>query len=147
MRALLNEIIRIGGTTAITSELSWTDARVVHLRRGRRVLFVAINAGGEILGFQSIEPIRRSAGRLRGHCDFRKPVPAEIRRRRCTLRAPRACGSGAVRAFTTINASIRVDNTGGLAYYGKMVLDLSGRRRRSALQGRTFNPRYKRYDI
>ncbi|WP_395706706.1 GNAT family N-acetyltransferase, partial [Casimicrobium huifangae] len=49
--------------------------------------------------------------------------------------------------FTTINASIRVDNTGGLAYYGKMgfvtyrVEDGDPR-----LQGRTFNRVHKRYD-
>lgn len=147
MRALLNEIIRIGGTTAITSELSVDEMREWFISGADVVsCFLAINANGEILGFQSLSrygdlqegwvDIATFASRSRQKSGVGGALFAHTR------------AAAAQYGFTTINASIRVDNTGGLAYYGKMgfvtyrVEDGDPR-----LQGRTFNRVHKRYDI
>jgi len=147
MRVVLNEIIRIGGTTAITSELS-VDEMGEWFISGADVVscFLAINANGEILGFQSLSrygdlqegwvDIATFASRSRQKSGVGGALFAHTR------------AAAAQYGFTTINASIRVDNTGGLAYYGKMgfvtyrVEDGDPR-----LQGRTFNRVHKRYDI
>lgn len=146
MGVLLNEIIRIGGTTAITSELSADEIREWFISGAAVVsCFVAIDAGGEILGFQSLSrygdlqegwgDIATFASRSRQKSGVGGALFAHTR------------AAAAQYGFTTINASIRVDNTGGLAYYGKMgfvtyrVEDGDPR-----LQGRTFNRVHKRYD-
>ena len=147
MGVLLNEIIRIGGTTAITSELSADEIREWFISGANVVsCFVAIDAGGEILGFQSLSrygdlpegwvDIATFASRSRQKSGVGSALFAHTR------------AAATQRGFTTINASIRVDNTGGLAYYGKMgfvtyrVEDGDPRS-----QGRTFNRVHKRYDI
>ena len=147
MGVLLNEIIRIGGTTAITTELSADEMREWFISGANVVsCFVAIDAGGEILGFQSLSrygdlqegwvDIATFASRSRQKSGVGGALFAHTR------------AAAAQYGFTTINASIRVDNTGGLAYYGKMgfvtyrVEDGDPR-----LQGRTFNRVHKRYDI
>ena len=146
MGVLLNEIIRIGGTTAITTELSADEMREWFISGANVVsCFVAIAAGGEILGFQSLSrygdlqegwgDIATFASRSRQKSGVGGALFAHTR------------AAAAQYGFTTINASIRVDNTGGLAYYGKMgfvtyrVEDGDPR-----LQGRTFNRVHKRYD-
>ena len=55
MRTLLNEIIRVGGTTAITSELSPDELREWFIS-GEAVVacFVAVHSDGTIVGFQSL---------------------------------------------------------------------------------------------
>ena len=147
MGVLLNEIIRIGGTTAVTSELSADEMREWFISGANVVsCFVAIDAGGEILCFQSLSrygdlqegwgDIATFASRSRQKSGVGGALFAHTR------------AAAAQYGFTTINASIRVDNTGGLAYYGKMgfvtyrVEDGDPR-----LQGRTFNRVHKRYDI
>ena len=147
MRTLLNDIIRVGGTTAITSELSADEMREWFISGANVVsCFVAIDAGGEILGFQSLSrygdlpegwvDIATFASRSRQKSGVGSALFAHTR------------AAATQRGFTTINASIRVDNTGGLAYYGKMgfvtyrVEDGDPRS-----QGRTFNRVHKRYDI
>ena len=147
MGVLLNEIIRIGGTTAITTELSADEMREWFISGANVVsCFVAIDAGGEILGFQSLSrygdlpegwvDIATFASRSRQKSGVGSALFAHTR------------AAATQRGFTTINASIRVDNTGGLAYYGKMgfvtyrVEDGDPRS-----QGRTFNRVHKRYDI
>lgn len=146
MGVLLNEIIRIGGTTAITTELSADEMREWFISGANVVsCFVAIDAGGEILGFQSLSrygdlqegwgDIATFASRSRQKSGVGGALFAHTR------------AAAAQYGFTTINASIRVDNTGGLAYYGKMgfvtyrVEDGDPR-----LQGRTFNRVHKLYD-
>ena len=146
MGVLLNEIIRIGGTTAITTELSAEEMREWFISGANVVsCFVAIDAGGEILGFQSLSrygdlpegwvDIATFASRSRQKSGVGSALFAHTR------------AAATQRGFTTINASIRVDNTGGLAYYGKMgfvtyrVEDGDPRS-----QGRTFNRVHKRYD-
>ncbi len=55
MRTLLNEIIRVGGTTAITNELSPDEMREWFIS-GEKVVscFVAVDSDGTVVGFQSL---------------------------------------------------------------------------------------------
>ncbi len=119
MQVLLNEIIRIGGTTAYEAEL--TEAQVAaHFVSGPDVVLchVALDQTGEVAGFQALE--RRP--------DLPPGIPDIAT---FTRRSPRLRGSGralfattrtaaAAHGFVAINATIRADNAGGLAYYAKM---------------------------
>ena len=113
--ALLREIIAIGGTTAITGHVSREDI-LGWMSRPKGAWHVAETEEGEILGFQYIAP----GG------DYLPPEAAEI----ATFAKPGRQGLGigsklfeATRkvakdlGYSWINANIRADNTGGLAYY------------------------------
>ena len=55
MRTLLNEIIRVGGTTAIINELSIDEMREWFISGDAVVAcFVAVDTDGAIVGFQSL---------------------------------------------------------------------------------------------
>ena len=119
MRTLLNEIIRVGGTTAITSELSPDEMREWFVS-GEAVVscLVAVDSDGTVIGFQSLSKsgslpaswvdIATFASRSRQKSGVGSALFA--RSREVTSR----------RGFATINASIRVENVGGLAYYSRM---------------------------
>jgi L-amino acid N-acyltransferase YncA len=55
MRPLLNETIRVGGTTAFTNELSPDEMREWFIS-GEAVVscFVAVDSGEAVIGFQSL---------------------------------------------------------------------------------------------
>ena len=147
MRTLLNEIIRVGGTTAITNELS-SDEMCEWFIAGKAVVscFVALDSGGIIIGFQSLS----TYGTLpSGWVDIAT----------FTSRARHKSGVGSALflrtreaasrlGFAAINASIRVDNVGGLAYYSRMRFE-------SYLvedddpqaHGRRFNRVHKRFTL
>lgn len=113
--ALLNEIIAIGGTTALTGEVSREDI-LGWMSRPNGAWHVAETEEGEILGFQYIAP----------GASYLPPEAAEI----ATFAKPGKQGLGigsklfeATRAtakqlgYSWINANIRADNESGLAYY------------------------------
>ena len=147
MRTLLNEIIRAGGTTAITSELSIDEMREWFIS-GEAVVFcfVAVDSDGAIVGFQSLSTygslpaawvdIATFASRSRQKSGVGSALFAR------TLEAASKTG------FATINASIRVDNVGGLAYYSRMgfttYLIEDGD---PQAHGRVFNRVHKRFDL
>ena len=147
MRTLLNEIIRVGGTTAITNELSPDEMREWFISGDEVVsCFVAVDSDGAISGFQSLS----TYGTLpAGWLDI-----ATFARR---SRHKSGVGSALfvrTREFASrhgaiaINATIRVDNVGGLAYYGKMgfttYLVEDGDPKDD---GRVFNRVHKRFDL
>ncbi|PHR19745.1 MAG: GNAT family N-acetyltransferase [Hoeflea sp.] len=118
LRALLNGIVREGGTTAIEDELTETEFTLWFLSGPDCVAcHVAVLPDTSIAGFQALA----TYGDLPdGWVDI-----ATFTRR------PRIGGVGsalfpvtrdfASRAgFTMINATIRADNAGGLAYYAKL---------------------------
>lgn len=113
---LLNAIIRKGGTTALTQELD-RDAMLGWIDRApeRSAWHVAEDGIGGILGVQLIEP---HPGLPPEACDiatFVKPGTTGIgigsRLFEASRRAARDLG------YLWINATIRADNAGGLAYY------------------------------
>jgi L-amino acid N-acyltransferase YncA len=147
MRTLLNEIIRVGGTTAITNELSPDDMRE-WLISGEKVVscFVAVDFDGAVIGFQSLSKydslpagwadIATFASRSRHKSGVGSALFARTREAASKL------------GFAAINATIRVVNERGLAYYSRMGFETylveDGD---PQAQGRVFNRVHKRFDL
>jgi len=116
MARLLNAIIKQGGATAITAQISSGDlADWMAANDGRAAWHVAVNEKEEVIGFQWIES-----------ASYLPPEAAEIatfvrigqtglgigsRLFDATRAAARVIG------YKWINANIRADNEGGLIYY------------------------------
>ena len=116
---LLNEIITIGGTTAMETPLTEAEFSTHYLTGPDYIsCFVAIGQGTEVYGFQALEYNSKlavgwadiatfvrgnSAGRGIGNALFY-----------ATVQHARDNG------IDSINATIRADNTVGLAYYSKI---------------------------
>ena len=147
MRALLNDIIRVDGTTAITNELSPAEIREWFITGDSVVsCLVAVDFDGAIVGFQSLSTygslpsgwvdIATFASRSRHQTGVGSALFAQTR------------DVAAKRGLSTINASIRVDNAGGLAYYSRMGFETyrveDGDPK---AQGRPFNRNHKRFDL
>ena len=147
MRTLLNEIIRVGGTTAITNELSPDEMREWFIS-GEDVIscFVAVDSDGAIAGFQSLikydslpagwVDIATFARRSRHKSGVGTALFARTRETASKL------------GFSAVNASIRIDNVGGLAYYSRMefatYLVEDGDPK---AQGRVFNRVHKQFTL
>ena len=147
MRTLLNEIIRVGGTTAITNELSPDEMREWFIS-GEAVVscLVAVDSDEAIIGFQSLSTcgslpagwvdIATFASRSRHKSGVGSALFARTREAASKL------------GFATINATIRVANEGGLAYYSRMGFETylieDGDPQN---QGRVFNRIHKRFDL
>jgi len=119
LAALLNAIIRAGGTTAMETEL--TDAAFAAQflgNRGHLACLVALAPDGAAAGFQATE---RRPDLPPGWADIATfarradPVPGVGRALFAATRA-RLAALG----IATINATIRADNAPGLAYYDRM---------------------------
>ena len=147
MRTLLNEIIRAGGTTAMTNELSIDEMREWFIS-GETVVscFVAVDSEGTIVGFQSLSKygslpagwvdIATFATKSRQKSGVGSALFAHTREAASKL------------GFSAINATIRVENVGGLAYYSRMGFETylveDGD---PQAQGRVFNRVHKRFDL
>lgn len=120
LAVLLNEIIQRGGTTA-WEDLFTADALAKAMLTGPDVIscVVAVNAPtGKLLGFQSLLKIHDGLPEI---CDITTFIHVG--------QAKKGIGSNLFAAtiaeagkndFTTINATIRADNSGGLAYYTRV---------------------------
>ncbi len=116
MAKLLNEIIRIGGTTALTRAVTGEDLMEWMANDpDRSAWHVALNDTETVVGFQWITP----AGYL-------PPEAAEIATFVQVGQTGLGIGSALFKAtakaakdlgYTWINANIRADNEGGLIYY------------------------------
>lgn len=131
MASILNEIIRIGGTTAYQSPVSpGYFSKFIDGADPTTFLHLACNGDihGDILGFQWITPDEGFGDPAQG---FAPPEPGmgSI----ATFAKPGLTGRGigavlfeatkkAARAagYHTLEATIRADNPGGLKYYSKM---------------------------
>jgi L-amino acid N-acyltransferase YncA len=116
---LLNEIIAAGGTTAYQVPFDAEGFADVHID-GPHVLtsFIAEDDAGRTLGFQILL-----------HDDRLAPGWGDIGTFARRGETTRGIGSAlfaatveaaAARGLATLNATIRADNAGGLAYYAKM---------------------------
>lgn len=119
MCALLNEIIEIGGTTAFEMPFTADTLATAYLTGDDHIgCFVALDGAGDVAGFQAL---LRHDGLPQGWADI-----ATFARARPKLPGVGAALFAATRGFAqtasivAINATIRADNTGGLAYYDKM---------------------------
>ena len=147
MRRLLNEIIRVGGTTAITNKLSSDEMREWFIS-GEAVVscFVAVDSDGAIVGFQSLSTygslpagwvdIAIFTSRSRHKSGVGSALFSRMREAALEL------------GLAAINATIRVENAGGLAYYSRMGFETylveDGD---PQPQRRVFNRVHKRYAL
>lgn len=112
---LLNEIIEVGGTTAITEPMKPQD--IVNLMRNapRNAWHLAEDQNGELLGFQWIDQIEQLPAEAASIATFARLGKTGLgigsRLFEATKLAAKSLG------YTWINANIRADNTGGMIYY------------------------------
>lgn len=119
MAALLNEIIKIGGTTAFEDPVSSAQIAQWYIENDALYFcFVAIDDAGKIAGFQVLESDEGDADKIGYITTFARQTPlvkgVGTALFGSTKERARAMG------VRTINAKIRADNTPGLAYYTKM---------------------------
>lgn len=116
MAELLNAVIEKGGTTAFTDPiLPDTIQGWMATNADRSAWHIAENDQGEMLGYQSIEPHDRLGPEA---CD----VATFVRLGQTGLGIGSKLFAATIRqaklhGYQWVNATIRADNTGGLAYY------------------------------
>ncbi|MCP4205768.1 MAG: GNAT family N-acetyltransferase [Shimia sp.] len=144
---LLNEIIAIGGTTALIDPLSREEISGWLLGEpDRSVWHVAMDTGGKVLGFQWVGPFGSLPPEA---CEIGTFVKAGrtglgigSKLFEATKSAARTLG------YDWINAEIRADNTGGLAYYQSRSFEDYGRKDGVVLQdGTEVSKVLKRYNL
>jgi len=117
---LLNEIIAAGGTTAMEEALT-EDGFAAYFLTGPDVLcchVAELNATGEPVGFQAVchyPDLPAGWGDIATFARRAPKLPGIG-----TALFPRTVAAAGSRSLIAINAAIRADNTGGLAYYDKM---------------------------
>ncbi|HUO11459.1 MAG TPA: GNAT family N-acetyltransferase [Caulobacteraceae bacterium] len=120
LAALLNEIIARGGTTALEETFA-ADELARGMLTGPDVIccFVAAErATGRLVGFQSLE---RFEGLADGVGDIATFTRVGLTQRGVGSRLFAATRAEAKRkGLAAINATIRADNAGGLAFYDRM---------------------------
>jgi L-amino acid N-acyltransferase YncA len=144
MARLLNAILETGGTTAMT--LPVVPDEITTWTRAPRAAWHVAERAGEIVGFQWIEPSAKLPPQVATIATF-------------TAQGQTGMGIGsslfaatepAARAlrYLWINADIRADNTGGLAYYQSRGFR-DWRRVEGVLlaDGTTVDKVWKRYDL
>ncbi|MEO0945592.1 MAG: GNAT family N-acetyltransferase [Pseudomonadota bacterium] len=116
MADLLNAIIRLGGTTALTTEVTSADLKAqMAADPGQSAWHVSEDMQGHVLGFQYIVPDPSLPEGAVDIATFVKPgkngmgIGSALFEK--TKSAARSMG------YTWINANIRSDNESGLTYY------------------------------
>lgn len=147
MAEILNEIILAGGTTALANPVTASELTGWMTRApDRSAWHVAETEDGRVMGFQWIEP-----------ADYLPPEAAEI----ATFARPGHTGLGigsklfavtetAARrlGYRWINANIRADNAGGLAYYQSRGFEDYGQKTGVRMaNGQVVDKVLKRFDL
>ncbi|MEM6713282.1 MAG: GNAT family N-acetyltransferase [Pseudomonadota bacterium] len=116
MVELLNEIIAAGGTTSMTDPLTRNDLMEwMHHHVGRNAWVLAEGSDGEVLGFQWIEPKESLPPEACDIATFARIGRTRLGTGSALFEATRAAAK--MLGYHWINATIRADNAGGLAYY------------------------------
>lgn len=147
MADLLNAIIAKGGTTAFTTPVD-RDTLLAWFAKApeQSVWHLAENDSGTCLGFQSVEPHSKLPTEA---CD----IATFVRIGQTGLGIGARLFSYSVRAaqklgYRWINATIRADNAGGLAYYQSRGFEDYEKQRNVRLDnGLVVDRISKRYDI
>lgn len=146
MADLINEIIRIGGTTAHEIALSVETITAYYITGPSVICSHVAETDGQLIGFQAVD---RNANLPTGWGDIGTFVAPGIQRGgigqalfAATVAAARDQG------ITTINATIRADNAPGLGYYTRRGFVDYGQDPAFALaDGRVVGRVLKRYDL
>ncbi|UYV37289.1 GNAT family N-acetyltransferase [Rhodobacteraceae bacterium D3-12] len=147
MADLLNAIIARGGTTAITDPVTARDLQGwMQTNATRSAWHLAEDSGGTLLGFQFIGPHDNLPPEACDVATFVRVGQTGLgigsRLFTATQSAARALG------YAWINATIRADNSGGLAYYQSRGFENWTRDDNVALgNGLIVSKISKRYDL
>ena len=115
MAELLNEIIARGGTTAITRPVTADGLRTHMTGQTPSTWHLAEDAAGLVLGFQWVEGHARLGPGASDIASFVRVGRSGQGVASALFKA--TCAAARDLGFTWINAEIRADNAGGLAYY------------------------------
>lgn len=116
---LLNEIIAIGGTTAFETPMTEEDFRGAFAGApGLISLFVAVGEGGRLLGFQFLTRHDKLPDGWADIATFARVGSQAAGIGRALF--SETLSLARQRGLAAINATIRADNEGGLAYYERM---------------------------
>lgn len=117
---LLNAIIRIGGTTALETPLTPEEFERRFLANSGFLSCIVAEAGdgGAPLGFQALERHSKLPADWGDIATFTRQQPRVRGVGTALFTATRARAQDL--GLTKLNATIRADNYGGLAYYSKM---------------------------
>lgn len=145
--AILNEIIRIGGTTAHETAFSEEIFAQAYLLGADRICcHVVLDQAGAVAGFQwlGIHPgLPETCGDI---ATFTRRNP--VLRGAGTSLFAATCAAARERGLTAINATIRADNVPGLGYYARMGFQEHDRRSSVPLKDGTPMDRVsKRFDL
>lgn len=147
MARLLNDIIKIGGTTAITKAVTAQDIKEwMNADPAGTVWHVAVDDKENILGFQWIEPHPSLPAEA---CD----IATFVQHGQTGLGVGSALFDKTRHAckalgYEWINANIREDNEGGLIYYQSRSFEDYGILPNQTLaDGQVVNKRLKRYNL
>jgi L-amino acid N-acyltransferase YncA len=144
---LLNEIIAIGGTTAMTNPMSRDDLEAwLMADKDCSTWHVALTEDGDLLGFQWIGPWGDLPPEACGIGTFVKAGRTGLgigsKLFEASVTAARAIG------YTWMDAEIRADNEGGLAYYQSRGFENYKRNNGVVLEdGTEVSKIHKRYDL
>ncbi|KAJ57217.1 acetyltransferase [Actibacterium mucosum KCTC 23349] len=145
MAELLNTIIAVGGTTALTQPVTGADLRMWMQTPGSHWI-VAEDDSGEILGFQWIEPtdeLPQDAVSIATFSQVGKTglgIGSALFRDTCDVAKKAGLG--------WISAEIRTDNIGGLTYYKSRGFEEYGRKIGHVLQdGTVVDKVLARYEL
>jgi RimJ/RimL family protein N-acetyltransferase len=145
---LINPIIRAGGTTAIEIEFSPASIDQAEIS-GPSVIccHVAIDRdSGEIVAFQTLGRYPGLPPDVADIGTFARIDRKQSGAGSALFAATRACALAA--GLSAINATIRADNTGGLAYYSKQgFIDHSVSKGVPLASGRLVDRIHKRFEL
>lgn len=144
--ALLNEIILIGGTTALENVLSECRFTQYFLAGEEHICCLTAETENIVLGFQVLVKHADLPNDWADIATFvrRQPKVPGVGTALFSVTRELAAASG----LAHINATIRADNAGGLAYYSKMGFQNYARRKNVPLaSGEKVDRISKRFDI
>jgi len=145
MAELLNAVIALGGTTAMTSPAS-ADTLRDWMARPRAIWHLAEDPEGEVLGFQWVDPHPTLGAEVAQIASFARPGRTGLGIGSALFEATKpACRA---EGYVWINAEIRADNSGGLIYYQSRGFEDWGRLENYRLAtGQLVDKVLKRYDL
>ncbi|MDF0602340.1 GNAT family N-acetyltransferase [Psychromarinibacter sp. C21-152] len=146
MAELLNEVIARGGTTALTDPVSAEHLAGWMAADPRAIWHVAEDEAGALLGFQWVEPHPRHGAGVAQIATFARVGRTGLGIGSALFRATEAAARGA--GYAWIDAEIRADNAGGLAYYQSRGFDDYGRIEGYRMaNGQVVDKVLKRFDL
>lgn len=146
MAELLNEVIAIGGTTAITEPVTREDLLNWMEADPRSIWHVAEDATGQIMGFQWVDPHLKLGETVAQIASFARVGKTGLGIGSKLFDATKRAASTA--GYAWINAEIRADNEGGLIYYQSRGFEDYGRIEGYVMaNGQVVDKVLKRYDL